>query len=105
PVRRSFLEVDPARVVTAVVLLDRRAAAGDLVGELRRREDLLRGQDVLADDPPALAHADRRARREKRSPLVARNALTQEAEVLVRLATALDLGSGELVGVGCIDAA
>ena len=63
-VRRAVLQVDPARVVAGVMLLDRRAAARDLIGELRRGQDLVGGQNVLADDPPALAHADRGARRE-----------------------------------------
>ena len=86
------------------MVLDRRAAAGDLVGELGRGEHLRRGQAVLAVDPPALAHADRRAGGDEHRALEAGDAVAQEAEVLVRLAPALQLGGGERVGIGRVDA-
>jgi hypothetical protein len=85
------------------MLFDRRAAPGDLVVEARCGQDLVRSQNVLADDPAALPHADRRARREEGRPFVARHAVPQEAEVLVRLAAAFALGRRQLVRIGRVD--
>ena len=65
-----------------MVVLDRRAAVSDLVRELGRGEDLLAREHVVAEDPPALADADRGARRDEHRLLVARHALAEEAEVL-----------------------
>ena len=50
-----------AGVAARAVVLDRRAAQRDLVGEAAPAEDVVAGQPVVAVDPPALAHADRRA--------------------------------------------
>jgi len=86
-----------------VVILDGRAAAGDGVRELARAEHVGPGQAVRAEDAAAFPHADLRAEAAEHRPLVAGDALDQEAGVLLRLAAALDLGAGELLRVGGVD--
>ena len=104
PVHAPLAHVPPFRVAPGAVILDRRAAQGDLVLEPAARQHVVAGEPVVAVDAPALPDPDRRAGRHDHAACKAGHPVTQEPVVLADLASALDLRRGQLLRVRGIHA-
>ena len=71
--------------------------------KLGAADDVVAGQHVLADQPARLADAELRRDLEQVGVLEAGNARAQEAQVVDRLAPALDLARRERARIGAVD--
>jgi hypothetical protein len=96
-------KITPSGVGPTVVILDGRAAEGDLVVELFGPDDVIAGEAVLAVNTAGFTHPDVDAEGGELGLLVAGDFVAQETDVLDRLNAALDLGGGEEFGVGGVD--
>ena len=98
-----LIDVAPDRFLLAcgilAVVLDGRAAQGDLVVKLTAAQAVLLGQPVFTIDASRLAHADVMGKPNDFRSLVSGHHVTEEILVNEGLPTPLDLCGGELLGV------
>src|SRR6266702_6438439 len=85
------------------VVLDRGPAQRDLVIEAPGPEHIITRQPVVADDAPALPHANRGTGGDQNGVFEARHAVAEKTVILMDLAPPFDLGSSQLLRIGGVD--